>query len=142
MSRQESLRLHVAVVLHVGVDDVQRKSLDKVIELVLVQVRAESLHGEVGPVRELDTKSVVVVLDGVEALLQQREVQRRIQAVAGDAQISEVARLNMRVVLLLRQVFYSASDWLLSYLRTERSGTFGNLRCFHFCGHCVRFVRR
>jgi len=113
MSRQERLRLHVAVVLHIGVDDVQRESLDQIIELVLVQVGAESLHGEVGPVRELDAKSVVVVLDGVETSLQQRQVQRRIQAVAGDAQISQGARLNMRVVLLLRQVFYTASDWLV-----------------------------
>ena len=77
----DGLLVEVAVVLDFTVDHVGEETLHSKVHLVLPEVVGRLTHEEVGPAGVADSVQVLVVLDRVEALLQDLCVQHRVQGV-------------------------------------------------------------
>ena len=90
----------LAPVVH---DQREEEALERVVELVAEQVSAEPVHGKVGPVDELDSPLEFVGLNGVQAALQQGQVEFGVESVS--AHVEDAGRAaELAAVLLLRQV--------------------------------------
>lgn len=81
----------------------EEEALERVVKLVAEKVSAETVHGKVGPVHELDAPLEFVGLDGVEAALQEGQVEFGVESVS--AHVEDAGRAaELAAVLLLRQV--------------------------------------
>ena len=115
VERQEDLSLQVAILRVVTVHHVQCSCLDRVVELILVQMIASFSHEEVRPSRDLNSVLVFVVLDHGESLTKKMCIEERIERVSMHAESSCVASTSskwaaIRAILLFRQIFYDTSD--------------------------------
>jgi hypothetical protein len=103
---EERLSAHVSVVLHVWKDYVCSEALYEIVALEFVNMLADSLHREMGPSMDFNTKPVLIEFDILKSLLQNSSVKFGIEWVARDAQRIDVSGgERLTVVLLLSQVF-------------------------------------
>ena len=77
-----SLGLQVAVVLDLSEDHVTCEALHEQVELVLPELVRDSAHPEMWPSRIHLTVQILVVVDHLQALLQDRRVKQWVQCVA------------------------------------------------------------
>ena len=76
-----SLLVQVAIVLNLTVKHVTSGTLHSKVELVLPKPGSSLSHPVVGPASILRSVQHVVVLDGGEALLQDRSIEQRVKGV-------------------------------------------------------------